>query len=86
MVQYTEPLVCQCICHSLVLRTLTSFLLLLPSFPPSSLFTAGLVGQLTPETFTLLMKLQNKMASIVKSVGNIEHEVYPSNHHLATIT
>jgi len=30
------------------------------------------------------MKLQNKMASIVKSVGNIEHEVYPSNHYLAT--
>lgn len=24
------------------------------------------------------------MASIVKSVGNIEHEVYPSNHYLAT--
>lgn len=54
--------------------------------PLSSLFTAGLVGQLIPETFTLLMKLQNKMASIVKSVGNIEHEVYPSNHYLATTT
>jgi len=30
------------------------------------------------------MKLQNKMASIVKSMGNIEHEVYPSNHYLAS--
>ena len=46
----------------------------------SFLLAAGLIGQLTSETFTLLMKLQNKMASIVKSMGNIEHEVYPSNH------
>ena len=48
----------------------------------SFLLATGLIGQLTSETFTLLMKLQNKMASIVKSMGNIEHEVYPSNCHL----
>ena len=87
MVQYTEPLVCQCTCHSVVLRTFDIIPTFITIHPPlSSLFTAGLVGQLIPETFTLLMKLQNKMASIVKSVGNIEHEVYPSNHYLATTT
>ena len=35
--------------------------------------------------FSMLMKLQTKMASVVKSVGNIEHEVYPysaSPHHM----
>ena len=47
----------------------------------SSSLAAGLIGQLTSETFMLLVKLQNKMASIVKSMGNIEHEMYPSNHH-----
>ena len=40
-------------------------------------FLAGLIGQLNPDAFLLLMKLQNKMASVVKTVGNIEHEVYP---------
>ena len=38
---------------------------------------AGLIGQLNPDAFSLLMKLQNKMASVIKTVGNIEHEVYP---------
>ena len=38
---------------------------------------AGLIGQLEMSTFSLLAKLQEKMAAAVKSVGNIEHEVYP---------
>jgi DNA damage-binding protein 1 len=37
----------------------------------------GLIGQLEMSTFSLLAKLQEKMAAAVKSVGNIEHEVYP---------
>ena len=42
----------------------------------------GLIGQLKPEVFSLLMKLQNKMTSVVKSIGNIDHEEYPySNLH-----
>ena len=38
--------------------------------------TLGLIGQLKQETFKILDKLQQKMASCIKSVGNIEHEVY----------
>ena len=40
-------------------------------------YDAGLIGQLEMSTFSLLAKLQEKMAAAVKSVGNIEHEVYP---------
>ena len=40
------------------------------------MFFTGLIGQLKPEIFSLLMKLQNKMTTAIKSVGNIEHEVY----------
>ena len=32
--------------------------------------------------FEMLSKLQQTMASSIKSVGNIEHEVYPSTHSL----
>ena len=42
-----------------------------------ALFLPGLIGQVRPEVFSLLMKLQNKMATAIKSVGNIEHESYP---------
>ena len=42
-------------------------------------FLSGLIGQLEPGVFSLLMKLQVELARIVKSVGNIEHEVYPPN-------
>ena len=38
---------------------------------------AGLIGQLNSESFSLLSKIQSKMASLIKSVGNISHEVYP---------
>ena len=38
----------------------------------------GLICQLSVETFTLLSKVQDRMAKVVKSVGNIEHEVYPA--------
>lgn len=36
----------------------------------------GLIGQLEVSTFSLLSKLQEKMAAAITSVGNIEHEVY----------
>lgn len=38
----------------------------------------GLIGQLNADTYNLLVKLQLKMADSIKSVGNIEHEVYRS--------
>ncbi len=37
----------------------------------------GLVGQLKQDTFNILDKVQQRMANCIKSVGNIEHEVYP---------
>ena len=37
----------------------------------------GLIVQLKPEIFTMLMKVQTKMVVVIKSVGNIEHEAYP---------
>ena len=40
-------------------------------------FILGLIGQLKPDVFSLLMKLQNKMAVVIKSVGNIEQDSYP---------
>jgi DNA damage-binding protein 1 len=36
----------------------------------------GLVVQLDMSTFSVLAKLQENMAVAIKSVGNIEHEVY----------
>ncbi|CAI8053753.1 DNA damage-binding protein 1 [Geodia barretti] len=36
----------------------------------------GLVVQLDMSTFSVLAKLQESMAAVIKSVGNIEHEVY----------
>ncbi|XP_003389315.1 PREDICTED: DNA damage-binding protein 1-like [Amphimedon queenslandica] len=43
----------------------------------------GLIGTLNMDTYTLLSKLQQKMAANIKSVGNIEHEIYRSfsNEH-----
>lgn len=38
----------------------------------------GLIGTLNLDTYTLLSKLQQKMAASIKSIGNVEHEMYPS--------
>ena len=38
----------------------------------------GLIGQLKQDTFNILDKVQQRMADCIKSVGNIEHEVYPT--------
>ena len=43
------------------------------------IINTGLIGQLNADTYNLLVKLQLKMADSIKSVGNIEHEVYPWN-------
>ena len=43
----------------------------------SEIAIIGLIGQLTREKFNILDNLQQRMASCVKSIGNIEHEVYP---------
>ncbi len=37
----------------------------------------GLVGQLAPDTYTILSKLQENVAKVITSVGHINHEVYP---------
>ena len=37
----------------------------------------GIVFQLEPSVFELLSRLEKKMSHIIKSVGNIDHEVYP---------
>ena len=44
-----------------------------------NIINTGLIGQLNADTYNLLVKLQLKMADSIKSVGNIEHEVYPLN-------
>ena len=46
-----------------------------------SYIPAGLIGQLNSESFSLLSKIQSKMATLIKSVGNISHEVYPLYMH-----
>jgi DNA damage-binding protein 1 len=43
----------------------------------------GLIGQLNNDTYSILSALQQKMVASIKSVGNIEHEIYRSfsNEH-----
>ena len=38
---------------------------------------SGLVLQLKPEIFSMLQKVQAKMVTVIKSVGNIEYDAYP---------
>ena len=45
----------------------------------------GLIGQLSRDTFNILNNLQQRMASCVKSIGNIEHEVYPLSFIMYTL-
>jgi len=42
-----------------------------------SLLLAGLVTQLPQEFFNFLLEVQNKLAKIIKSVGKIDHSLYP---------
>ena len=40
-------------------------------------YRIGIIFQLEPSVFELLSRLEKKMSHVIKSVGNIEHEVYP---------
>ena len=42
------------------------------------LHDSGIIFQLEPSVFELLSRLEKKMSRVIKSVGNIEHEVYPA--------
>ena len=46
---------------------------------PQSVFitVVGLVTQLPQEFYTFLLEVQNKLAKIIKSVGKIDHVLYP---------
>ncbi len=39
--------------------------------------TVGLVTQLTEEFYHFLLEVQNKLTRVIKSVGKIEHSLYP---------
>ena len=40
-------------------------------------YCTGIIFHLEPSVFELLSRLEKKMSHVIKSVGNIEHEVYP---------
>ena len=46
--------------------------------PTTSDYSSGIIFQLEPSVFELLSRLEKKMSRVIKSVGNIEHEVYPA--------
>lgn len=41
------------------------------------LTVTGLVAQLPQEFFMFLLEVQNRLAQVIKSVGKIEHSLYP---------
>lgn len=41
------------------------------------LYFAGLVTQLPEKFFHFLLEVQKNLASVIKSVGKIEHSLYP---------
>lgn len=47
---------------------------------PSSVFSpfAGLVTSLSESWYNLLLDMQNRLNKVIKSVGKIEHSLYPS--------
>ena len=42
-------------------------------------------GELEPTVFELLSRLEKKMSHAIKSVGNIEHEVYPQMNNYCIV-
>lgn len=49
--------------------------------PPSS---PGLVTSLSESWYNLLLDMQNRLNKVIKSVGKIEHSLYPSQVHVPT--
>lgn len=41
---------------------------------------SGLVTQIPPDFYYFLLELQNKLATVIKSVGKIEHSYWRSFH------
>ena len=46
----------------------------------------GLVTQLPEDFYTFMLELQGKLANLIKSVGKIEHALYPFMIHFVVIT
>lgn len=44
----------------------------------------GLVTSLSEGWYSLLLDLQNRLNKVIKSVGKIEHSLYPSDIHTFT--
>ncbi|XP_064168191.1 DNA damage-binding protein 1 isoform X2 [Anguilla rostrata] len=45
----------------------------------------GLVTSLSEGWYSLLMDLQNRLNKVIKSVGKIEHSLYPSRYHSGSV-
>ncbi|KAG5839932.1 hypothetical protein ANANG_G00210550 [Anguilla anguilla] len=45
----------------------------------------GLVTSLSEGWYSLLMDLQNRLNKVIKSVGKIEHSLYPSRYHCGSV-
>ena len=43
----------------------------------SHLILLGMVAQIPPEFFAFLKDVQDRLASVIKSIGKIEHSLYP---------
>lgn len=46
--------------------------------PPAPLAAIGLVTSLSESWYNLLLDMQNRLNKVIKSVGKIEHSLYPS--------
>lgn len=43
--------------------------------------SSGLVTSLSESWYNLLLDMQNRLNKVIKSVGKIEHSLYPSQRH-----
>lgn len=43
-------------------------------------YFSGLVTQITPDFYDFLIELQNKLSTVIKSVGKIEHSYWRAFH------
>lgn len=48
------------------------------------LFLLGLVTSLSEAWYSLLLDLQNRLTKVIKSVGKIEHSLYPFSELLSS--
>lgn len=69
-------------CH-LFFLSLKKFVLLTKVCVCVSLCVLGLVTSLSEGWYSLLLDLQNRLNKVIKSVGKIEHSLYPSAQAVA---